>query len=323
MLTCLNRSMKILVVGAGAVGGYFGGRLLEVGREVTFLVRPRRAAQLAASGLVIKSPAGDVTVPAPKTVAAAALNQGFDLVLLSCKAYDLEGAIASFAPAVGPGTLILPLLNGLRHLDRLDKSFGAANVLGGQCVISASLDQDGTVVHAGALHSMTFGERQGGITDRIRAVLSAMGGAVFDARASEAILLEMWEKWVFLASLAGSTTLMRATIGDICSIPDGRTFVLSLIEECRRIAELEGNGPRPAFLEIIRAQLTAADSPLTASMYRDMQRNGLIEADHIIGDLLQRGQQHQAAQGGFPILRLIYASLKAYEKKRARTGGIS
>ena len=112
--------MKILVVGAGAVGGYFGGRLLEVGREVTFLVRPRRAAQLAKSGLVIKSPAGDVTVSAPKTVAAAALNQAFDLVLLSCKAYDLEGAIAAFAPAIGPGTLILPLLNGLRHLDRLD-----------------------------------------------------------------------------------------------------------------------------------------------------------------------------------------------------------
>lgn len=175
----------------------------------------------------------------------------------------------------------------------------------------------------GPLHSLTFGERQGGITDRIRAVLSAMRGAVFDARASEAILLDMWEKWVFLASLAGSTTLMRATIGDICSTPDGRSFVLSVIEECRRIAELEGNGPRPSFLEGIRAQLTAADSPLTASMYRDMQRNGPIEADHIIGDLLQRGQQHQAAQSGFPLLRLIYANLKAYEKKRARTGGNS
>lgn len=251
------------------------------------------------------------------------MNQAFDLVLLSCKAYDLEGAIASFAPAVGSGTLILPLLNGLRHLDRLDQSFGAANVLGGRCVIHASLDQDGTVVHAGGLASITFGERHGGITERIRAVLSAMQGTVFDARASEAILLDMWEKWVFLASLAGSTTLMRATIGDICSTPDGRSFVLGVIQECRRIAELEGNGPRPAFLEEISAQLTAAASPLTASRYRDMQRNGPIEADHIIGDLLQRGQRYHAAQSGFPLLRLTYANLKTYEKKRARTGGIS
>jgi len=134
--------MKLLVVGAGAVGGYFGGRLLQAGRDVTFLVRPCRAAELAQSGLVIKSPAGDVTLPDPKTVTAERLRQNFDLVLLSCKAYDLEGALVSLAPAVGPGTVILPLLNGLRHLDRLDTTFGRAKVLGGQCVISAAIGGD-------------------------------------------------------------------------------------------------------------------------------------------------------------------------------------
>ena len=312
--------MKILVVGAGAVGGYFGGRLLQAGRDVTFLVRPRRAAELAQSGLVIKSPAGDVTLRAPRTILAEALNQPFDVVLLSCKAYDFEEAIGTFASAVGPETVVLPLLNGLRHLDLLDRRFGAARVLGGLCVISATLDQQRRVIHSMRLHSMTFGERPKGISNRVHLILSAMQGAVFDVSASEAILSEMWGKWVFLASLAGSTTLMRATIGNICSAPDGRNFVLGLIEECRRIAETEGYEPRSTVLDRIRAQLTATDSPLTASMYRDMERNAPIEADHIIGDLLQRAQRRHAAGGDLPLLRLIYANLKAYESRRAAAG---
>jgi 2-dehydropantoate 2-reductase len=210
-------------------------------------------------------------LPDPKTVTAEALRQTFDLVLLSCKAYDLEGALVSLAPAVGPGTVILPLLNGLRHLDRLDATFGAAKVLGGQCVIAAAIDQQGAVIHSIRSHSITFGERPAGITDRAHTILSTMQEAAFDVRASEEILLEMWEKWVFIASLAGATTLMRAAIGDICTTPDGENFLLGLIDECRRIAEFEGYEPRPSVLERIRTQLTSPGSPLTASMYRDME----------------------------------------------------
>ena len=156
------------------------------------------------------------------------------------------------------------------------------------------------------------------MTDRVRVILATMREAIFDVHASEQIILEMWEKWVFLASLAGSTTLMRATIGDICATPDGRDFVLGVIEECRRVAQFEGYWPRPSFLERIRAQLTATDSPLTASMYRDLERNAPIEADHIIGDLVKRGRRQHAADGDFPLLRLVYANLKAYENKRTR-----
>jgi 2-dehydropantoate 2-reductase len=116
--------MRVLVVGAGAIGGYFGGRLLEAGRDVTFLVRPRRAAELAQTGLVIRSKLGDMNLPAPPTVTSDTLRQAFDLVILSCKAYDLDDAMTSFAPAVGPETVILPLLNGMRHLDALEARFG-------------------------------------------------------------------------------------------------------------------------------------------------------------------------------------------------------
>src|SRR6266567_907747 len=194
--------MRTLVVGAGAIGGYFGGRLLEAGRDVTFLVRPRRAAELAASGLVIRSRLGDVTISKPPIVLADALRQTFDVVLLACKAYDLDDAMTSFAPAVGPDTAILPLLNGMRHLDILDGHFGKAHVLGGQCVIAATLAAEHEIRHLNDIHALSFGERDGTMSERITAITTLMDGARFDARASTEILLEMWEKWVFLSSLA-------------------------------------------------------------------------------------------------------------------------
>jgi 2-dehydropantoate 2-reductase len=190
--------MRILVIGAGAIGGYFGGRLLQAGRDVTFLVRHGRAAELAATGLTIKSPKGDATLRSPPTVLAEELHEPYDLILLSCKAYDLDGAVASFAPAVGRPTAILPLLNGMRHLDVLDARFGRDRVLGGECLISATLDEHRAIVHLSGNHEVAFGERDGATSDRVRAIAAAMTGVAFEARASEHILQEMWEKWVFL-----------------------------------------------------------------------------------------------------------------------------
>src|SRR5271169_5901454 len=190
--------MRILVVGAGAVGGYFGGRLIEARRDVTFLVRPRRAAELAAGGLLIKSATGDFTAPSPPTVLSGDLDALFDLILLSCKAYSLDDAISSFSPAVGPDTAILPLLNGMRHLDILDERFGRARVLGGQCQIAATLDLEHRVVHLNERHELSFGERDGSLSDRVRAIADQMHDAAFEERASENILQEMWDKWVFL-----------------------------------------------------------------------------------------------------------------------------
>src|SRR5438132_3548823 len=282
--------MRILVVGVGAVGGYFGGRLLEAGCNVTFLVRPKRAAQLAETGLVIKSRFGDVALRSPPTVQASELRREFDLILLSCKAYDLAAAVDSFTSAVRPDTAILPLLNGMRHLDLLDERFGAARVLGGQCLISAKLDDRGSILHLNDSHLLTFGERKGNRSPRIDAITAEMGKAKFELRASSVILLEMWEKWVFLATLAGITCLMRSTIGDIAAA-GGEHLALNLLEECRSIAASAGFAPRAEFLEQTRSSITAPRSLLTASMLRDMERHARIEADHILGDLLHRGSQ--------------------------------
>jgi 2-dehydropantoate 2-reductase len=307
--------MRILVVGAGAVGGYFGGRLLEAGCDVTFLVRPKRAAQLAETGLVIKSCFGDVTLKAPPTVQASELRRDFDLILLSCKAYDLAAAVDSFAPAVGPATAILPLLNGMRHLDLLDERFGAARALGGQCLISAKLDNKGGILHLNDSHLLTFGERAGNLSPRIDAIAAEIGKAKFELRASASILLEMWEKWVFLATLAGITCLMRSAIGDITAA-GGARLALDLLEECRSIAASAGFAPRAEFLEQTRSTVTAPGSPLTASMLRDIETGAPIEADHVLGDLVRRGDRVLSADRS--LLRLAYTHLKAYESRRNR-----
>jgi 2-dehydropantoate 2-reductase len=307
--------MRFLVVGAGATGGYFGGRLLEAGRDVTFLVRPARAQRLAAAGLTIASPAGDVTLRSPPTVMAAELRAPFDAVLLSCKAYDLDSAIESFGPAVGPDTAVVPLLNGMWHLDALDARFGADRVLGGSCFISAKLDEGGQIAHVSDIHRLAFGERAGGRSPRVEALAAAMAGAKFEAVASDQILLEMWEKWVFLASLAGVTCLTRAAVGDLVAA-GGADLAAALLEECRAIAAAAGYPPRADSLKASLARLTEPGSAVTASMLGDVERRGRTEADHVLGDLLRRCGGAQ--EGDRSLLRVAYVAVKAAEARAAR-----
>ncbi|MGW5956592.1 2-dehydropantoate 2-reductase [Methylorubrum thiocyanatum] len=309
--------MRILVVGAGATGGYFGARLLEAGRDVTFLVRPARAEKLAAQGLSVRSPVGDLHIDAPKTVTADGLAGAgpFDLVLLSAKAYDLDTVVADVAPAVGAGTAVLPILNGLRHLDVLDRALGAERVLGGSCGIVATLTRDGEIRQMTELHTLTYGERDGTRSERIARIEAQMEGARFQARASDKILLEMWEKWVFLATLAGATTLMRSAVGDIVAAPGGPAFIEALHDECQAVAVANGYGAREKVFAGARKMLTAEGSAMTASMLRDIEGNARIEADHIVGDLIERGRANNVAT---PVLERVLTHLKAYEHRRAR-----
>jgi 2-dehydropantoate 2-reductase len=304
--------MRVLVVGAGAIGGYFGGRMLQAGRDVTFLVRPRRAAELASAGLVIKSPNGDVTITAPPAVQADKLDKAFDLVLLSCKAFDLEDAIRSFAPAVGPKTAILPLLNGMQHLDVLDARFGRDAVLGGLCAIAVTLNDSREIVQLAPMQSLGFGERDGKLSERVQAIAETMEIGKFGSAASTQVIQDMWEKWVFLASLAASTCTMRAPIGPILASPGGKDFILGILDECSAVATAEGHPPTGPFFERVRG-MTAEGSQLTASMFRDVKAGAQVEADHIIGDLIARGD---AAKVPVAKLKIAYTHLKTYEKQR-------
>ncbi len=326
--------MRILVVGAGGIGGYFGGRLLEAGRDVTFLVRPRRAALLAERGLVIRSPAGDVTVHAPPTILADALQSTahdalrndarpssahYDLILLSCKSYDLDDAMRAFAPAVGPRTMIMPMLNGMRHMDALRERFGDGAVLGGLCMIASTIDGDGAIVHLNAVHTLVFGERDGSRSERVLDVERAFSGARFDLRLSDTIVQEMWEKWVFIATGAGMTCLMRASVGDI-EAAGGAGLVIELARECAAIAARAGYPPSDEAMARTRAMFTTPGSPLTASMYRDIERGGATEGEHLLGDLLRRGD---GAEHEHSMLRVAYTHVATYEVQRARLAVIS
>lgn len=306
--------MRILVVGAGAVGGYFGGRLLAAGRDVAFLVRERRAAQLARTGLAIRSSLGDVNVAPAPTVTAGKLHEPFDVILLSCKAYDLAGAMDAFAPAVGPQTAILPILNGMAHLDRLAEQFGRDHVLGGLCVISSTLDADGRILHLNDAHRLTFGELEMPGSARADAIAATFAGAGFDARLSNAIVQEMWEKWVFLATAAGITSLMRAAFGDIVAA-GGAELSNALFAECCAIATTQGFAPNENVIKFSRGAINAPGSPIMASMLRDIERGAPTEADHVIGDLIRRAG---APLPETALLRIAYTHLKAYEARRKR-----
>jgi 2-dehydropantoate 2-reductase len=305
--------MRILVVGAGAIGGYFGGRLLQAARDVTFLVRPKRATELASAGLVIRSQNGDVTLKNPPTARADQLSEKFDVVLLSCKAFDLDDAIKSFAPAVGPQTSIIPLLNGMSHLDALDKKFGPDRVLGGLCAIAVTLNEAREVVQLAPMQSLNFGERDGKMSDRVRAIFEVFASANFGAVASEHVVQDMWEKWVFLASLAASTCLMRTSVGNILAVPGGKDFLLGMLDECSAVATAEGHAPAGPFFQRTLGLLTTEGSAMTASMFRDIKAGLPVEADHVIGDLVARGG---VAKIPVPKLRTAYTHLKAYEKQR-------
>lgn len=305
--------MKILVLGAGEVGGYFGGRLVEAGGDVTFLVRERRAAELAADGLVIKSPCGDATVRVQIVRAGEPLTP-YDIVLLCCKAYDLESAMDSIAPAMGAESAVLPMLNGLSHLDRLDSRFGAGRVLGGVAQIAATIGAGGRIEHLSKLHRIIIGERDGSRSARVTALAALLAQGKFNSVLSDQIVLEMWEKFVLLASLAGMTCLMRAPVGAIVATAEGVALMGEFVAECTAVATAAGHVPRAAFLARTQGLLTERGSTFTASMLRDIERGGPTEGDHILGDLLRRARTLGVAT---PLLRAAACHVEAYEARRA------
>jgi 2-dehydropantoate 2-reductase len=303
--------MRILILGAGATGGYFGGRLAQAGGDVSFLVRERRRHQLARDGLTIESQLGNFTGPVT-AVTREALAGPYDAVILSAKAYDLTSAIDAIRAGVGPSTVVLPLLNGLKHLDDLDRAFGAERVLGGTCHLSVVLGENGVIRHLNSFASATLGPRfpnQSDAATRLHAELAR----AFDAKFAPDVLAAMWEKWLFITALAASTCLMRATVGEINRTADGPKFMSGLVDECEAVASANGYPPRPDSIAFARPALTDPASLIAASMLRDIERGGLIEADQIVGDFISRGRERGVST---PLLDVAYVNLQAYGNHR-------
>ena len=303
--------MRILVLGAGAVGGYFGGRLTEAGRDVTFLLRVQRATALAEHGLSVASPLGDFRVPV-KVATADRVGGPYDLVLLTAKHYDLDQAIEAIRPGVGPGTAVLPLLNGLVHLDRLEAAFGKERVLGGVAYVGAVLQPDGSIRHHNRLSGIAFGERQGGVTERAKAIEAQFANTPVSAPASENILQEMWEKFVMMGAMGGMGCLLNGTVGEIVATDEGAALMVEALAECQKVAEAAGFPPRPQAREGVQAMLTEPGSVNSPSMRQDMVAGRRTEAEAIVGDMLSRARALGVAT---PLLRIAHTRLQVHENR--------
>ncbi len=306
--------MRILILGAGAVGGYFGGRLVEAGADATFFVRPARARLLASRGLRLDSPAGSLAA-AVKTISEREALRPFDLVLLACKAYDLDASLNDIAGAVGPNTTILPLLNGLSHLDKIAARFPGARLWGGVARISAALDDDGAIRHADDFARIDFGARDGradALADELAALYAKTPVTAVN---NPNILREMWDKLVFLATLAGMNALMRALIADIMATPAGEGLIRQMLFECASIARAEGFEFEEARVAQHGDSLTQRAARMKSSMLYDIERGAPTEGEHILGDLHARACRHGVSA---PLLEIALTHVQAYEARRAR-----
>jgi len=306
--------MRLLFLGAGGTGGYFGGRAAIAGANVTFLVREARARRLCADGLRIESPRGDAVV-APQVVVAQELEATYDVVVVSCKAYDLPSAIEAIRPAIGPHTAVLPIMNGVLQYDVLDAAFGPDRVLGGLCQINATIGSEGQIKHLGQHAVFVFGERSGEPrSERCIALETILAQAAFTSRLSTDIQQDIWEKYVFLTTMASATCLMRGSVGQIMATDAGESIILSLLAECQQVAAASGYTVRAAANEAAVKALTDRQSSMTASMFRDLSLNAPVEADHIVGDMVRRAAMLAI---DVPYLHAAYSHLQVYQAQRA------
>lgn len=315
--------MRILVVGAGAIGGLFGGLMAAHGRDVTFLVHPARARALEQHGLQLVGVAGgpqdDVqTVPVNAVTADQLGAAKFDLVLLAVKAYGLDAAIDDIAPAMSAGATVLPVLNGMRHYDLLAARFGAEKVIGGFAFVSAYLDESGRIGTGPVPASITYGELDGSLSQRVERFHRAADGCGFRATLSTTILDELWAKWVYLAPFAALSILTGGSIGEAARAPGGRGTAAALLAEAAAVAQANGHRPPPEKLARDLDILTDVDSANRASMVKDQLAGRPVEDEAIIGDMVDRAA---AAGLDVPLLRATRAALGVYARRHPGGSG--
>ena len=302
--------MKILIVGAGGIGGYFGAKLIKVGADVTFLLRDKRQKLIQAQGLIVETPKENFMVQ-PKSLTADQLEPIYDLIILAPKAFDLEDSLKSLVKASTRGVL-LPFLNGLSHMEVLDKQFGKSRVMGGVAHIATMITDTGAVKQLTDLNLLTVGPRAPEHEALAKEFIEFCKKADFDSAYNENIDQVLWDKWVFLATLASMTTLCRGSVGDIVATPYGQELTLAMYEECCSIAKASGQAigdiPKGKAIEM----LTKVGSPFTASMLRDLISGQKTEHEHILGQMIGKGAQ---AGMGCQLLKMAYTQIAVSQIK--------
>jgi 2-dehydropantoate 2-reductase len=301
-----ERFMRILVIGPGATGGYFGARLVEAGRDVTFLARPARAAQLREQGLTVVGVNGTVTLH-PPVLTADQIDAPFDLVLVAVKAPALPEVLRGIEAAVSEETVLLPFLNGMSHLEELEQRF-PGQVLGGLVKVMTTVDEQGRIVQFKLFASLTLGELSKERTGRVNAVLKELTVPGMDTTLSDDIVASMWHKWVFIVASGVATCLFRSTVGGIMATPGGKAAVLRIIDECEAVAAAAGFPLPEAEHRAMIAMLTEPGSVFTSSLYRDVTAGRAGETEHLIGNFAAQASRLSVDT---PILDLALIQLRA------------
>lgn len=302
--------MRIGIMGAGAVGGYFGGLLAAAGESVTFLTRPGRAADLQRDGLVIKSIHGDLELR-PQVVTTADELGDIEVLLVALKNYHLDQAWPVIRSIAARGAVILPLLNGVLHMDRFVEEVGAGQVLGGSCYIETTLSHQGHVIQTSEVRDIVYGPLPEGRAHNstLDTVVKDLGEAFarghIPAFCREPIVREMWKKYIFLCAFSGVTAATRCSIGQVLQYPASRDLYLALVDELLMVANARGVDLSAEKLRAAMLERASGIEPLmTSSMHRDLEKGQPLELDSLQGALVVMAQQaglsvpvHQAICG--------------------------
>jgi 2-dehydropantoate 2-reductase len=305
--------LRILIVGAGAVGGYFGGLWTEAGLDITFLVREGRRNAIASSGLTLVREGRELRTQ-PRVLVSSDIQAAFDIVFLTVPGQALAEAIADIRPAIGPGSAIISSLNGVRHFEALRAAYGDEVVLGSVVKCVTTLDDKGRIVELAPVAEISIGSWADGSSERFEAIRSCLAAGGITARVSAAIHEEIAEKWLMMVALGAANSLLGGTVGDINAEPYGAWAIQTLLDEAHRALVEFGMPPRPAALDALARTLGDTASRQTSSLYRNMLAGRAIEHEPIIGDMLS----HVGDHSNYPLLSAAYARLSVYESTRRR-----
>ena len=303
--------MKVLIVGAGAVGGYFGTRLVENGVDVTFLVRKNKQLLINENGIKVQSIHGNVNI-LPRTITASYPPEDYDVILVSTKSYHLDSAVEDIKRFVGKNTVIIPLLNGISHLDILLNAFPNNNVMGGLCFIESTTNKENVIVQTSPSHDLVFGELSGETSDRVKNIKKVFSNTKASILTSDSIISDMWVKYFFIACFSGVTTLFRSSIGFIREDKGNLEIINRLINEIGLIMKAH-EVPLPNNIkDNLLMKIMVIPETMKSSMLRDMENGTRIEGEHIHGYLLNLANKYHIDT---PLLKIIYFNLQAYENQ--------
>ena len=282
--------MKILILGAGAIGGFFGAHLMKSGADITFLVREKRKDELKKSGINIFSINGELKVN-PKLLDKNLSGQHFDVIILTNKSYDLIESIREIKPYVNK-TVIIPLLNGMAHYEILDKEFGKEKIFGGTAYISTAMNNYGSIQQITSRASIKFGPRTQKNISIANKFYEICKETEFECDFSDHIELDLWRKYVLIGATAASTVLFQKPLGEICATTYGKRLIIEIHEECKKIVLSKGYDIGIEATNYNLKLITDKDSLLKASMLRDFESGKKTECEHILGYLIELAKRN-------------------------------